>query len=48
MVSFFDDLVIFGKGFKDHLANMDKVLARFEKFKLKLKLKKCEWGGGGT
>ena len=42
VVSFLDDLIILGKGFEDHLTNMEKVFARFAKFKLKLKPKKCE------
>ena len=42
VVSFLDDLIILGKGFEDHLTNMEKVFARFAKFKLKLKQKKCE------
>ena len=31
-----------GKGFQNHLENMVKVFEGFEKFKLKLKPKKCE------
>ena len=42
VVSFLDDLIILGKGFGNHLTNMEKVFARFAKFKLKLKPKKCE------
>ena len=42
VVSFLDDLIILGKGFQNHLENMVKVFERFEKFKLKLKPKKCE------
>ena len=42
VVSFLDDLIILGKGFGNHLRNMEKVFARFAKFKLKLKPKKCE------
>ena len=41
-MSFLDDLIILGKGFEDYLTNMEKVFARFAKFKLKLKPKKCE------
>ena len=42
VVLFLDDLIILGRGFGNHLINMEKVFARFAKFKLKLKPKKCE------
>ena len=42
VVSFLDDLVILGRGFEDHLRNMEKVFERFQRFQLKLKPKKCE------
>ena len=42
VVSFFDDIVILGRGFEDHMKNMEQILSRFRDFKLKLKPRKCE------
>ena len=42
VVSFLDDIVILGRGFEDHMKNMEQVLSRFRDFKLKLKPSKCE------
>ena len=42
MVSFLDDIVILGRGFEDHMKNLEQVLSRFLDFKLKLKPSKCE------
>ena len=39
---FLDDIVILGRGFNDHIKNMEQVLSRFWDFKLKLKPSKCE------
>ena len=36
VVSFLDDIVIFGRNFEDHMKNMKQVLSRFRDFKLKL------------
>ena len=42
VVSFLDDKVILGRGFEDHMKNMEHVLSWFRDFKLKLKPSKCE------
>ena len=42
VVSFLDDIVILGRGFEDHMKNMEQVLSQFRDFKLKLKPSKCE------
>ena len=42
MVSFLNDIVILGRGFEDHMKNMEQVLSRFRDFKLNLKQSKCE------
>ena len=34
--------VILGRGFEDHMNNMEQVLSRFQDFMLKLKPSKCE------
>ena len=41
VLAFLDDVVVLGRSSKDHLANLEEVLGRFEKFGLKLKPKKC-------
>ena len=38
---FFDDIVILGRGFEDHMKNMEQVLGLFQDFKLKLKPSTC-------
>ena len=42
VVSFLEDIVILGRGFEDHMKNIEHVLNWFRDFKLKLKLSKCE------
>ena len=42
VLSFLDDCLVLGKDFDDHLCNLREVLARFFKFSLKLKPKKCK------
>ena len=42
MVSFLDYIVILGRGFEDHMNNMEQVLSQFRDFKLKLKPSNCE------
>ena len=42
MVSFLDDIVILGRGFDDHMKNMEQVLSRLQDFKFKIKQSKCE------
>jgi hypothetical protein len=41
-LAYLDDIIVLGKDFGVHLENVDKVLARFRKYNLKLKLKKCD------
>lgn len=38
---YLDDIVVLGKTFSDHLANLELVLARLQKANLKLARKKC-------
>ena len=42
VVSFLDGIVILGRGYEDHMKNMEQVLSRFRDCKLKLKPRKCE------
>ena len=42
VLAFLDDVLVLGKTFEDHLENLQEALARFEKFGLKLKPKKCQ------
>ena len=42
VVSFLDDIVILGRGFEDHMKNMEQVLSQFRNFKQKFKPSKCE------
>ena len=42
VVSFLGDIVILGRGFEDHMKNMEQVLSRFRDLKLKLTPSKCE------
>ena len=39
---FLDDIVILGRGFEDHMKNVEQVLSRFRDCMLKLKQSKCE------
>ena len=41
ILAFLDDIIVLGKLFKGHLANIRRVLERFRKHNLKLKPKKC-------
>ena len=41
MSAYLDDVIVLGKNFDDHLNNLTRVLDRFKKYNLKLKLKKC-------
>ena len=41
VLAYLDDVIVVGKNFEDHLANVENVLIRFEKHGLKLKPKKC-------
>ena len=41
MATLFDDIIVLGKDFREHLENLDKVLAHFRKYHLMLKPKKC-------
>ena len=41
LLAFSNDVIILGKDFEDHLANLRTTFARFKKYKLKLKPKKC-------
>jgi hypothetical protein len=36
-LAYVDDIIVLGKDFREHLENLDKVLARFRKYILKLK-----------
>ena len=36
-LAYLDDIIVLGKDFREHLENLDKVLARFRKYILKLK-----------
>jgi hypothetical protein len=40
--SFLDDILVLGRDFEGHLANLRAVLVRFREYGLKLKPKKCE------
>ena len=42
VVAFLDDILVLGKDFEGHLANLRAVLVRFREYGLKLKPKKCE------
>ena len=42
VVSFLDHIVILGRGFEDHMKNIEQVLSRFRDFKQQLKPSKCE------
>ena len=41
ILAYLDDVIILGKSFDDHLANIRKVLERFRESNMKLKPKKC-------
>ena len=41
LLAFLDDVIILGKDFEDHLSNLRTTFARFKKYNLKLKPKKC-------
>ena len=40
-LAFLDDILVLGKTFDDHIANLRQVLQRFQDFQLKLKPRKC-------
>ena len=40
---YLDDVIIVGKSFTDHIANLDQVLSRFQQAHLKLKPSKCQF-----
>jgi len=40
-LAYLDDVIVLGKTFDDHIGNLTKVLARFRRYNLKLKPKKC-------
>ena len=40
-LAFLDDVMVLGKTFEEHLANLEEVLGRFRQYNLKLKPKKC-------
>ena len=40
-LAYLDDVNVLGKGFDDHIKNVDEVLHRFRSYNLKLKPKKC-------
>ena len=40
-LAYLDDVNVLGKGFDDHIKNVDEVLHRFHSYNLKLKPKKC-------
>jgi hypothetical protein len=42
VLAFLDDILVLGKDFEGHLANLRAVLVRFREYGLKLKPKKCE------
>jgi hypothetical protein len=42
ILAFLDDILVLGKDFEGHLANLRAVLVRFREYGLKLKPKKCE------
>ena len=42
VLAFLDDILVLGKDFEGHLANLRAVLVRFREHGLKLKPKKCE------
>jgi hypothetical protein len=42
VLAFLDDILVLGKDFEGHLANLSAVLVRFREYGLKLKPKKCE------
>ena len=42
VMAFLDDILVLGRDFEGHLANLRAVLVRFRKYGLKLKPKKCE------
>jgi hypothetical protein len=42
VLAFLDDILVLGKDFEGHLANLRAVLVRFKEYGLKLKPKKCE------
>jgi hypothetical protein len=41
-MAFLDDILVLGKDFEGHLANLRAVLVKFREYGLKLKPKKCE------
>ena len=41
VLAFLDEILVLGKNFKDHLPNLGEALARFRRFGLRLKPKKC-------
>ena len=41
LLAFLNDVIILGKYFEDHLLNLRTTFARFNKYNLKLKPKKC-------
>ncbi|MCP4243484.1 MAG: DDE-type integrase/transposase/recombinase, partial [bacterium] len=41
---YLDDVIIFSKTWDDHLSHLKEVLARLDRYHLKLKLKKCRFG----
>ena len=41
VLAFLDDVMVLGKTFEEHLANLEEVLERFQHHNLKLKPKKC-------
>ena len=41
VLAYLDDVIVVGRNFEDHLANLDAVFARFRLHNLKLKPKKC-------
>ena len=42
VLAFLDDILVPGKHFEGHLANLRAVLVRFREYRLKLKPQKCE------
>jgi hypothetical protein len=42
VLAFLDDILVLGKDFEGHLANLRAVLVRFREYGLELKPKKCE------
>jgi hypothetical protein len=42
VLAFLDDILVLGKDFEGHLANLRAVLVRVREYGLKLKPKKCE------